>query len=278
MIAPAQKQHFDERGFLVIKGLFSPVEVETLTRHYMDLRQQGSYTGDFAGVDPTSDDPLKRFPRMIMMHRWDELSLRWMLDKRIASTLTALMEHEPYAVQTMIYFKPAGARGQALHQDQYYLRVQPGTCIAAWLALDTCDQENGCLQVVPGSQAWPLLCTVKADITQSFTDVTAPIPAGTEVMPVVMDPGDVMFFNGQLVHGSFPNRSRDRFRRSLIGHYIAGEAEMVAKYYHPALRMDGSVVGLEVSEGGGSCGIWVDQDGTPVIELAGAEGLANRTE
>jgi hypothetical protein len=32
----------------------------------------------------------------------------------------------------MIYFKAAGARGQALHQDQYYLRVNPGTCCAAW--------------------------------------------------------------------------------------------------------------------------------------------------
>jgi hypothetical protein len=80
------------------------------------------------------------------------------------------------------------------------------------------------------------------------------------------------------VHGSTPNRSDSRFRRSLIGHYIAGEAQQVAKYYHPALRMDGSVIELETSQGGGSCGVWVEQDGSPAIELAGLEGLAQKTE
>lgn len=278
MITPEQKQHFDREGYLIYPQLFTKEEVQQYTTHFMDLRQQGRRPGDYSGVDLTSNDPLKKFPRMIHMHRWDSLSLEWLLDQRIAATLTGLMSREPFAVQTMLYFKPPKARGQALHQDQYYLRVQPGTCIAAWLALDTCDEENGCLKVVPGSQNWPLLCTVKADTTQSFTDVTVPIPEGSEVRSMVMQPGDVLFFNGQLVHGSGPNRSTERFRRALIGHYIGGEAEQVAKYYHPALRMDGSVVGLEVSEGGGACGIWVDQDGRPVIELVSVEELANRTE
>ena len=278
MITPAQKQHFDRQGYLIYPQLFSQEEIQKLTSHFMELRQQGRHPGDFAGVDLNSSDPLKKFPRMIHMHRWDALSLRWLLDPRIAQALTGLLELEPFAVQTMLYFKPPKARGQALHQDQYYLRVQPGTCIAAWLALDACDEQNGCLTVVPGSQAWPLLCTVKADTTQSFTDVTVPIPPSAEVRSMVMQPGDVLFFNGQLVHGSGPNNSAERFRRSLIGHYIAGDARQVAQYYHPALRMDGSVVGLDVSEGGGACGVWVEQDGNPVIELAGIEGLSGRTE
>jgi ectoine hydroxylase-related dioxygenase (phytanoyl-CoA dioxygenase family) len=124
----------------------------------------------------------------------------------------------------MLYFKPPGARGQALHQDNFYLRAQPGSCIAAWMALDTCDEANGCMQMVPGSHTWPLLCTEKADTSQSFTDVTVPIPPGQAVQPVAMQPGDVLFFNGSLVHGSFPNITTDRFRRSLIGHYIEGDA------------------------------------------------------
>jgi ectoine hydroxylase-related dioxygenase (phytanoyl-CoA dioxygenase family) len=224
-------------------------------------------------VDVTSNDPLKRYPRMIHMHRWDDLSLRWMLEPRIDRWLTALAGISPYAVQTMLYFKPAGARGQALHQDQYYLRVQPGTCLAAWLALDDCDEENGCLQVVPGTHDLPLLCTVKADTTQSFTDVTVPLAEGYTPVPVVMQAGDVLFFNGQLIHGSFPNTSRDRFRRSLIGHYIVGDAEKVAKFYHPVLRMDGTVVELGVSERGGPCGIWVTEDGKPVVEMQSSDPI-----
>ena len=58
-----------------------------------------------------------------------------------------------------------------------------------------------------------------------------------------MDAGDVLFFNGALVHGSYPNTTADRFRRALIGHYIEGAAAQVAEFYHPALRMDGTPLG-----------------------------------
>jgi len=260
-------EQFQQHGYVVARGLFSPDEVARYRDHFMTLRAAGTYLGDHAGVDVTSNDPLKRFPRMIHMHRWDDVSLQWLIDPRIDRWMTGLLGESPFAVQTMLYFKPAGARGQALHQDQYYLRVQPGTCMAAWLALDPCDEANGCLQIVPGTHTLPLLCTVKADTTQSFTDVTVPLGAGMQPVPVVMDAGDVLFFNGQLIHGSFPNTTTDRFRRSLIGHYIMGEAQQVAQFYHPALRMDGSEVALDVSERGGACGVWIEEDGTPMVEM-----------
>jgi phytanoyl-CoA hydroxylase len=263
----AEIAQYQQNGYVIARGLFSAAEVAQYRDHYMDLRAKGSYPGDTAGVDIGSSDPLKRYPRMIHMHRWDKLSLDWMIDERINTWLTALLGNEPYAVQTMLYFKPAGARGQALHQDQYYLRVQPGTCMAAWLALDDCDEENGCLQVVPGTHELPVLCTVQADTAQSFTDVTVPLAEGMNPVPVLMKAGDVLFFNGQLIHGSFPNSSQDRFRRSLIGHYIMGDAEKVSKYYHPALRMDGSEVTLDTADGGSECGVWVEADGAPVVAM-----------
>lgn len=258
---------YHQDGFAVVRGLFSAEEVARYRDHYMHLRHAGTYPGDSAGVDIGSADPLKKYPRMIHMHRWDDLSLKWMIDDRLRRCMAALLGQEPYAVQTMLYFKPPGARGQALHQDQYYLKVQPGTCMAAWFALDTCDEENGCLQVVPGTHTLPILCTTEADTSQSFTDVTVPLPENMKPVPVIMEPGDVLFFNGQLIHGSFPNTSANRFRRALIGHYIVGEAEKVARFYHPILRMDGTEVTLGTSEGGGACGVWVEQDGTPVVEM-----------
>lgn len=262
---------YERDGYVVVPSVFAPAEVASFIEHFMDLRRQGSKEGDFAGVpiagDDNTPDPLQQYPRMIHMHRWDEPSRDWMIDQRIDTVMTALLGSSPYAVQTMLYFKPPGARGQALHQDQYYLRVQPGTCMAAWLALDDCDEANGCMQIVPGSHKLPLLCTVPADTSQSFTDVTVPVPEGMGVEPIIMKAGDVLFFNGQLIHGSFPNSSTNRFRRSLIGHYIVGEAEKVAKYYHPVLRMDGTEVTLGVSKSGGACGVWVEKDGETVIEM-----------
>jgi phytanoyl-CoA hydroxylase len=172
----------------------------------------------------------------------------------------------------MFYFKPAGSRGQALHQDQRYLEVQPGTCMAAWMALDVCDEENGCLQIVPGTQNLPELCNVQADTTLSFSGTTVPLAEGMIPEPVTMQPGDVLFFNGQVIHGSFPNSSQDRFRRSLIGHYIVAEAEKVAQFYHPVLRMDGSEVELGVSQTGGPCGVWVERDGEQELVIQDNNG------
>jgi len=260
------QSEFREVGYFLAKGLFPAEECDDLTNHMMFLRET-KHPGDYDGVDPKSGDPLVKYPRMIHMHRWDEVSMQWAIDTRIAKAMTNLLGAEPYMVQTMLYFKPPGARGQALHQDNMYLRAQPGTCIAAWLALDDCDVENGCLQVVPGSQDLPLLCTEKADTSQSFTDVTVPIPPGLKPIPIEMKRGDVLFFNGSIIHGSYPNTSADRFRRSLIGHYITNESKKVSEFYHPVYRMDGSIIELEESERGGLCGVWTEVGGETTVKM-----------
>lgn len=196
------REEFEQTGYTLVRGLFSAAEAAELREHYMQLRHGGSYQGDFAGHNGTDRDPLRRYPRMAQMHRWDDASLHWMIDPRIDEVMTSLLGRSPYAVQTMIYFKPPGSRGQALHQDNFYLKAEPGTCVAAWMALDHVDEANGCLEVVPGSHRWPILCTEKADTTVSFTDVTVPLPDPEAAVPVEMEPGDVLFFHGALVHGA----------------------------------------------------------------------------
>jgi phytanoyl-CoA hydroxylase len=249
---------YNTEGYVVVPALFSHEEVETIKAHFMELNKQGH---GFRGDDKSllgDDDPLKAFPRMVHPHRFDELSLNWLLDSRLQTWTTDLLGEEPYAAQTMFYFKPPAARGQALHQDQRPLAVHPGVCLAAWMAVDDCDEENGCLQVVPRTHNLPELCMIDADTTQSFSDKQVPIPEGSSPTPVIMKAGDVLFFNGQVIHGSFPNTSTDRYRRSLIAHYVAGEAEKVSEFYHPLLTFDGKEVMLESSETGGPCGVFVD--------------------
>lgn len=261
-----QEQHdfYTANGYAVIRGMFSPEEVSHLRDHYMKLRAEGAHPGDLTGVKIDSNDPLLRYPRMIHMHYWDKASMKWMLDERLREALTDLLEGEPLAVQTMLYFKPPGARGQALHQDNYYLRVKPGTCMAAWMALDDCDKENGCMQVVPGSQDWPILCPETADTSISFTDVTVPLPEGATPVPIEMAAGDVLFFNGSIVHGSFPNTSPDRFRRALIAHYVEGNSEQISSFYERVFRMDGTEAIVAPAPDGGPCGVWVDRDSRKV--------------
>src|ERR1700742_5208151 len=99
----------DRDGYAVARGVFSKDEASSLIEHFMTLRAAGSYEGDFAGRGTKTDDPLFKFPRMLNMHRWDATTKNWMLDQRIIQRLQLLLGIEAYAVQSMIYFKPAGA-------------------------------------------------------------------------------------------------------------------------------------------------------------------------
>jgi len=265
-VTAEQKSFWDEQGYVVVPGLFGREECEQIRDHFMEIRKSPTPMDD-VGIEIGGEDPLKAFPRIIHPHRWDELSMRWMLDPRLREVMTGLLGEEPIAAQTMFYFKPPGARGQALHQDQKYLRARPGTCVAAWLAIDRCDEENGCLQVVPGTQDWPMVCPEGSDINESFTHDQVPLPPGYTPVPVIMEPGDVLFFNGSIVHGSFANRSSDRFRRSLIGHYLTADVTEVSQFYVPSYRFDGTPLYLDASPHGGACGTWVERDGGLELEF-----------
>lgn len=252
----AIRRTFTENGWLVVPGLFSAEETARFRAHYHEML--GRETPAHERLDLPEGDPLRAYPRLLQPHRFDPLSLDFLLDARFRQIFSRITNVEPLAVQTMLYFKPPGARGQALHQDNRYLDVKPGTCLAAWLALDDCDAENGAMQVVPGSHRLRLLCDdLPADPDDSWSGVTVGVPEGMTPVTVEMRAGDVLFFDGQLIHGSGRNRSSDRFRRTLIAHYIEGDATQVADYYHPVYRWDGSVVkdGLASgSMGGGPCG------------------------
>ncbi|MFE1984916.1 phytanoyl-CoA dioxygenase family protein [Streptomyces mirabilis] len=253
---------FEENGFVVVRGLFSGAEIDELCAEFAALHAAGPVPGHFepratgatgaaGGGGPV--DPLDAHPRVMHPHRINELSLRRLLDPRLRRILETLLGEEVLAAQSMFYFKPPGARGQALHQDNFYLRVEPGTCVAAWIACDAIDRENGGLEVVPGTHRMDLFCPEEADAELSFVREYVPPPPGLAVVPVDMAPGDVLFFNGSLVHGSGPNRSADRFRRSFIGHYVGRPTHRIGRHY-PTLTMGGEPVALPESEGAGPCG------------------------
>jgi phytanoyl-CoA hydroxylase len=270
MVSPQALTQFTSQGYALAHGLFSSSEVSRYIEYFMDMVHRGGDGWAEGGVSPEDPDPLKRYPRLLQPHRGDRVAFDFMVDPRVNEWLTALLGESPLAVQTMVYFKAPGSKGQALHQDQRYLQVEPGTCVAAWLALDDCDEENGCLMVVPGSHDLPVLCPQVSDSEDSWSKDQVPIPSGLEAVPVVMKAGDVIFFNGQLIHGSHKNNS-GRFRRIIVGHYIVAEAEKVSKYYFPVFRMDGSDVNdLTANEWqGGPCGVLRDQDGETLIDMVG---------
>ena len=111
---------YQEHGYTVVPGLFSRAETDLLRNHYDAMHRGFVAAGTLRVGDRITDpdDPLPAYPRIMHPHRRDAVSRDWLLDTRLRCWLNALTGRDPYAVQTMFYFKPPGARGQALHQDQ----------------------------------------------------------------------------------------------------------------------------------------------------------------
>jgi ectoine hydroxylase-related dioxygenase (phytanoyl-CoA dioxygenase family) len=254
----ALRHAFETEGYCIAAGLFSPDEVDAIRDFFQDVERlrEGADEGCFDPGRDTGDanDPLKRYPRYIHPHRDYDLPRRYLIHPGVGRVLTHLLGEAPLAVQSMYYYKPPGARGQGMHQDNIYLLAEPHTCIAAWTAIDDCDRDNGSIMVVPRSHRKDIICDKQVADDGSFSGGSLPLPKGEKAIATQMKAGDTLFFNGQLIHGSAPNRSTERWRRSFIAHYVPTATEKLSKFYHPILNMEGEVVSRAVNESGGPCG------------------------
>lgn len=255
VLSREEKAQYDQEGYLLKRGLFTPEDVAAIERTFEEIGSRsipGHFSPDLSGG---STDPLKRYPRVMHPHRFNETAKAYMLHLPVLDVLRDLYGEEPLAAQSMFYYKPPGSRGQALHQDNFYLKVEPGNCIAAWTAIDAADEENGGLLVVPKTHQNEIECPDAADASESFTTHYVKPPKGSKAVPVVMDKGDVLFFNGNLIHGSYRNKTKDRFRRSFICHYANSSAVSIGAHYRPLFHADGTAIMLEANPDGGPCGI-----------------------
>jgi len=258
ILSPDQKKQFERVGYCVVAGLFREAEIREIERFFEDYKTRGGKVFD-GGTDYAELEPATRQVRAMHPHRYSEQAKDWFLNPSVAAVLEELLGKPALGAQTMYYFKPPGAKGQGMHQDNFYLLAKPATCIAAWTAIDGADLDNGCMWVVPGSHRSDILCPEEGaarwmDYGDShiskFPREQKPAP-----VPVPVPRGSTLFFGGNLIHGSGPNRTKDRSRRTFIGHYIDSASEQVAKYYHPVLNMQGKIVSdIVAPAGGGPCG------------------------
>ena len=252
---------YQRDGIVQVPQLLEPAEVERIKKVYMEQVAADLSLGHDDGVP--DDDPLAKYPRFVHPHRTGteagRLALELMLDPRILDVVQALIG-PALGAQSMFYFKPPGARGQALHQDNTFLRADPETCLAAWIAIDDVDSANGGLKVVPGSHRTELLCPEPADLSESFSTAQVAVPEGMSTVQTKMTAGDVLFFHGSVVHGSRPNTTTDRFRRALIFHYIPEDSVEIAAFYNPLIRPDRRETVLPEAIGGGPCGDYAEME------------------
>lgn len=267
MILPSQplinaKEQYDREGYCVLDGIFSAAELQDMEEYFEAYRKRDDTVFENkAGhwrepVKLEQVDKTKQQVRVLHPHRLDPRVMDWYLHPNIAATLELLLGKPALGAQTMFYYKPPGSKGQGMHQDNFYLLAAPAACIGAWTPLDDATDENGCLWVVPGSHHAGILCPEKdkAERWLNYGDshITR-FPRETKPICVPVMRGQTMFFHGMLIHGSGPNRSSNRWRRTFIGHYCDSATESISKFYHPVFNMKGEIVSVAEHAGGGPC-------------------------
>lgn len=108
--------------------------------------------------------------------------------------------------------------------------LDPPMTLTCWVALDETHREAGTLEYVSGSHRWPL--TSIQDGFHAPDDYrahvrSAAVQAGeTDIEPhyVEVPAGSCVFHCGEIWHGSGPNRTNHRMRRSVGIHFVPGHA------------------------------------------------------
>jgi phytanoyl-CoA hydroxylase len=133
--------------------------------------------------------------------------------------------------QDTIWWKAPKTKSISLHQDSSFMDfLDPPQTITCWVTLDDTCRDAGTLEYVPGSHRWPLTPLPEAFHAQDDYRgqmKAAALAAGvTPAAPVMIEvpAGSCVFHAGEIWHGSGPNTTGDRMRRSIGIHMVREDA------------------------------------------------------
>lgn len=93
------------------------------------------------------------------------------------------------------------------HQDIRYWAFQRPELISVWISLVPERVENGCLRVIPGSHRMSFERSRFDDALFFRDDLPENQAVIAQQVPVILDPGDVLFFHAKLLHAASRNRT-----------------------------------------------------------------------
>ncbi|KZR65043.1 phytanoyl-CoA dioxygenase family protein [Prochlorococcus sp. MIT 1306] len=111
------------------------------------------------------------------------------------------------------------------HQDNIYWGLRTNGAVSVWIAITGTNEENGCMQVLPGSHKSPRYHKQEKHI-DNILQMGEKCPLDDEeekMMPIELNPGEFSIHHCQTVHMSNRNRSNN-WRIGLVGRYAELDA------------------------------------------------------
>lgn len=209
------KPAFDAEGFVVIRDLLPHAEFAELNAQLERYIREVVPTLEDAHafyVDRSRPETLKQLQHMGIdpYFRDYRRNPRWL---ELAETL---LGESVEAMEPEWFNKPPGtSHPTPPHQDNFYFNLIPPNVLTIWLALDSVDDNNGCLHYVRGSHQRGVRPHGPSHIvgfSQGITDFGA--EDETQEVRVHLAPGDAVAHWGNTIHRAQPNRTLDRHRRA----------------------------------------------------------------
>ena len=224
-------EQFRQVGYLKIDGRVIDDEHLTVLREHYDA--QFSQKRDTIGEglrnlavvgDSEGDEDADREEEMLQimeMWRLDEEYRKLLYHEPLLDIVESLIGANIQLFHDQALYKPAYHGGEVYwHQDNAYWQCDPPNLVSIWLALDDADEENGCMNVIPGSYLEGLAAHGRAESEKGKLPALLQVDADVDrAVAVPVKAGCVMVHHCMTLHQTDPNRS-SRDRRAMAIHYM----------------------------------------------------------
>lgn len=230
-LTPDQIRAYHEDGYLLLPGFFAGPVIRQVRQSAAedDILDKASF------ARPDGEGGSVRLS--LWNHPTDTIYGTVARSRSLVEAIEALIGEEIYHYHSKMVMKDARIGGAwAWHQDYGYWYqngvLRPDLC-SAFIAIDRCTMENGCLQVLRGSHH---LGRLDHQVTGEQAGVDPErlqaISQRLQTVHVLMEPGDVLLFHPNTLHRSDQNTSETR-RWSMICCYNAASNSPYRESHHP---------------------------------------------
>ena len=231
---------FKEKGFCVINNLFNSDIVDTLSSEFDRIVSQLQESGENINARWSSEltkDIEQSETQVIHTHNVQSYSAEMMAmiqSKIFLDNVEKLIGPDIILHHSKLFLKPPG-NGSAfpLHQDWSYFPTEENSMIAAVIHLSESDEEMGCMRIVPGSHK---LGTIEKTDGHSFVKGVHDRYQLEDAEPIIVGPGDVVFFHCCSLHGSMQNVSK-RPRKTVLVQLYSGSDRVVDGNRHTNVQL-----------------------------------------